>query len=150
MTQRVDDFALASKRHYEDAEFLYSINRGVNADHLYGFATECALKSMVENFLGGYRQGGFVFTPAHTKLSSHMGFNRGRHSLWDEVAAYIPGDAPSEVLAILGNDPVSDWSVSDRYSDGGHITQPAIDRHRNGCLVVLGAVQAMAMEVRSS
>jgi hypothetical protein len=45
----MEDYADAAKRHFDDAKLLHSNtpSRLANASHLYGFAVECALKSIM-------------------------------------------------------------------------------------------------------
>jgi hypothetical protein len=42
------DYAAAAKRHFDDAKHLQAEERLVNADHLYGFSVECALKAILK------------------------------------------------------------------------------------------------------
>ncbi len=41
------DFSDAADRHFHDGELLRTHRRWANADHLFGFATECALKAIM-------------------------------------------------------------------------------------------------------
>lgn len=45
----MEDYADAAQRHFDDAKLLHSQIPGrlANASHLYGFAVECALKSIM-------------------------------------------------------------------------------------------------------
>lgn len=43
-----DCFSCAALRHFEDATHLLSLQRFDNAMYLYGYATECALKALIE------------------------------------------------------------------------------------------------------
>ena len=43
----MEDYADAAQRHINDAKLLHLQDRLANASHLYGFAVECALKSIL-------------------------------------------------------------------------------------------------------
>ncbi|MFI1947082.1 hypothetical protein ACH46F_24955 [Streptomyces virginiae] len=45
-----DHFASAAGRHFRDADYLRTDGRLPTADHLYGFAAECATKSLLLRF----------------------------------------------------------------------------------------------------
>ncbi|MGC9442350.1 hypothetical protein [Streptomyces sp. WG5] len=49
-TLQEDQFAKAAKRHFEDADYVHRDSRLPTADHLYGFAAECAVKSLLLRF----------------------------------------------------------------------------------------------------
>ena len=44
-----EDYTAAAKRHWLDADLLKDDERLENADHHYGFAAECALKSTLQS-----------------------------------------------------------------------------------------------------
>src|SRR5262245_17101801 len=44
---RKTSFVSAARRHLSDADYLEVAGRRMNADHLYGFAWECALKALM-------------------------------------------------------------------------------------------------------
>lgn len=45
-----EHYARAGRRHYDDAVYLHEDDRLPNADYHYGFAVECALKSLLLRF----------------------------------------------------------------------------------------------------
>ncbi|MEE1808462.1 DUF7008 domain-containing protein [Streptomyces sp. BE133] len=45
-----DHFASAATRHFHDGDYLRKGSRLPSADHLYGFAAECAVKSLLLRF----------------------------------------------------------------------------------------------------
>ncbi|MYW56288.1 hypothetical protein GTY64_33505 [Streptomyces sp. SID8376] len=49
-TLQEDQFAKAATRHFHDADYLHTDGRLPSADHLYGFAAECATKSLLLRF----------------------------------------------------------------------------------------------------
>ncbi len=50
-----EDYPAAARRHWEDAALLDEAQRRENADHHYGFAAECALKSALQA-MGYFRE----------------------------------------------------------------------------------------------
>lgn len=46
-------------------------------------------------------------------------------------------------MALLTDDPFDDWDVSDRYSDGAHITVPTVQRHLEGAERAARALEAV-------
>lgn len=59
------DFADSCQRHWDDAERLFSSGRWANADHLYGFSAESALKRLMLAF-------GMPFNAVRDMLKSVM------------------------------------------------------------------------------
>ena len=43
------DYSDAHRRHWEDAELLFTNARWANADQSYGFSAECGLKAMMQS-----------------------------------------------------------------------------------------------------
>ncbi|MBM7812843.1 hypothetical protein [Saccharothrix algeriensis] len=111
-------FGAAAKRHHADAEVLARVGRHGNADHLAGVAAECGLKAILVGFLGGaVNAKGFPGHPAATKPLGHL------PELWGQIALAADGRSGAQFSAlILTANPFSEWEVSERYSDGAHIT----------------------------
>lgn len=124
----MQDFQAAAERHYRDAELLAAGNRWPNADHLAGFAAECALKEMLLRFLGAQATGGRPYSMVNGAKQEH-GHLPG---LWTQVVALLAGrqSSPTTVLLLMNN-PYQDWSVNDRYQDGSHVSAVAAG-HRVG------------------
>lgn len=136
-------FHLAARRHLRDAEHLRAAGYQGNADHLSGFAAECAIKGLVVNHLGGRVSEGFPFTGTDVKLSKHIGT-----WLWNAVAPLASGSPEPEVIALFeGDNPFHDWEVGDRYADESVPTLDALERHMDGAKRALLALEAAALSM---
>jgi hypothetical protein len=116
-TLATHDFEPAARRHHEDAIHLCHHERYASADHLAGFAAECALKALLVGFLG-------VSAPSRGYPSDAQG-NRFGHlpGLWRQAELSAQGRVGARFLTLLtGTNPFLKWDVSDRYSDGSSIT----------------------------
>jgi hypothetical protein len=110
----VQDFDAAAGRHLDDAVLLDRQGRLPNADHLAGFAVECAPKEMLICFLGA--------TPTNSRPFSIQSGSKVIHGhlpkLWYEVGTALAGRTGGSAIAlILSNDPFNTWDVNDRYGD---------------------------------
>ena len=106
----MQDFHRAAVRHCNDATFLAEGSRWPNADHLAGFAAECALKEMLIAFLGAQKTSGKPF--------SHVGGIKQEHghlpALWGEAVALLQGRQMPATALLLAMNPFGTWSVHDR------------------------------------
>lgn len=139
------DFKAAAVRHFADAQMLQKAGRLPNADHLTGFAAECALKSLVALHMGGQVSGGYAHWPAShrggRRISDHLG-----DTLWVEVATLAnTRSAPDEVRVLLTNDPFKGWEVSDRYASGQHISGSIVESHIDGASNALKALESFEL-----
>lgn len=126
-----EDYAAAATRHFRDAALLEESRRVANADQLFGFAAECAIKrALVE--LPGFLAGGRL-DPAYHK---HV------NQLWDCVPLQgIQRRYPTLMVLLKGlRQPFRDWSTDQRYGPDGVVTGEAIERHRKAAVRVLGSV----------
>lgn len=126
-----EDYALAATRHFRDAVLLRDSRRVVNADQLFGFAAECAIKrALVE--LPGFVAGGRL-APAYHK---HI------NDLWHIVQLQsIQKRYPKLVVLLKGlPQPFHDWSTYQRYGPDSSVTGEALDRHRQAAGRILGSV----------
>jgi hypothetical protein len=135
----VQDFDTAARRHYEDASLLHERRRLPNADHLAGFAAECALKSILVGFLGA--------KPTSTKPVSHQNGKPIQHGhlpkLWTEVVTALDGrDAGTTFVDLLrAGNPYDSWSVGDRYDDGVGITDETVTTRIDMVRQILGCLE---------
>jgi hypothetical protein len=131
-----DHYASAGRRHHEDAVYLHDDGRLPNADYHYGFAVECALKSLLLRYTGAtmnpIRPGGLPTkrpwirgADGKAKAFSHL------PELWDDVALLLHGRSGSLLSGVLtGSAPFSTWSVDDRYRDGSAVSEADVNGHR--------------------
>lgn len=110
-----EDYTAAAKRHWKDAGLLDEEERWENADHHYGFAAECALKSALER----------------------MGFFRDEHRkhinvLWNKMqATAFQKRFPGLVGLLSGANRFADWDVEQRYEADGAVTEEAMRAHKD-------------------
>lgn len=126
-----EDYALAAIRHFRDAALLEESRRVANADQLFGFAAECAIKrALVE--LPGFLAAGRL-APAYHK---HV------NDLWGSVQLQsIQKRYPRLVVLLKGlRQRFYDWSADQRYGPDGVVTGEAIGRHRQAAARILGSV----------
>ena len=111
-----EDYAAAATRHFRDGALLEESRRIANADQLFGFAAECAIKSALVE-LPGFLAGSTI-APAYHK---HI------NQLWD----FVPLQGIQRRYRGLGvvlkglPRPFADWSADQRYGPDGVVTCPA-------------------------
>lgn len=128
------NYGAAAIRHLRDAELLLAVGvendplRWANADHLAGFAAECALK---------------VALPA----GPDGGVRDGRHrvhidELWERVPTQGLPRCYSGLVTLLRRPvrPFGDWRAEQRYEEGTAITQAALEGHVAEARRLCGAV----------
>ena len=98
----MEDYADAAQRHFDDAELLHLQTpcRLANASHLYGFAAECAMKSIM---LGAKSKGNTprVHLPALLKEFKNHSVAKGNAQLVNVVTNHVAK--------------FSSWAVEQRY-----------------------------------
>jgi hypothetical protein len=126
-----EDYSLAAIRHFRDAALLEQSRRLENADQLFGFATECAIKRALAE-LPACLAGGRL-APAYHKHVNH---------LWDSLPLQgIQRRYPNLLRVLKGSQqPFSDWSADQRYGPDGVVTPATIERHRRTAARILGSV----------
>lgn len=100
------DFRDASARHFEDAQLLEAQARPHNADHLFGFAAECALKAI-------------AFGLGHPQ-SIRGDWPDGHHGhidvLWMRFQSQSSGLLDAKYLArVPSTNPFGSWHAEQRY-----------------------------------
>ena len=126
-----EDYAAAATRHFRDGALLEESRRIANADQLFGFAAECAIKSALVE-LPGFLAGSTI-APAYHK---HI------NQLWDFVPLQGIQRRYRGLLVVLKGlpRPFADWSTDQRYGPDSVVTDEAIGRHRQAAARVLGSV----------
>jgi hypothetical protein len=109
-------------RHHHDARLLHAETRHENADQLYGFAAECALKEALSGFGMPHDQG----QPTEHRHREHI------ETLWDIATAFLSGRVGAQLHSMLGTDrPFADWHVDQRYETTA-VTPAMLTRHAAG------------------
>jgi hypothetical protein len=126
------DFLDAHYRHWEDAETLFVSSRLANADHLYGVAAECGLKSLMIVFgmqIDPNKEG----TPTDARDRVHI-MDSKKDSAWDRYESYRYGKVA--VSYALPVNPFLDWDVSQRYANRSEFDEVRVKKHENGARLV--------------
>jgi hypothetical protein len=127
-------FTEAAGRHATDARLLDAAHRIGNANHLWGFAAECALKAVLRAV-----DGPTLFTSAGMPKPP---YKEHIDRLWPEVLTFLSGRSEAYLTAVLpATNPFDRWSVHGRYgADADAPDTITHDVHRRGaelCMLVL-------------
>lgn len=116
------DFEKAHGRHWRDAELLFENQRWANADHLYGMAAECGLKSLMRSF----------DMPFDSDKDSPMRDKDRKHidKIWMRYEGYRSGHQLGPGYALSSGNPFQDWDVAQRYANESLFTQERVKPHR--------------------
>lgn len=115
-------FDEAALRHYHDAELLIEQSRLANADQLYGFAAECAIK---------------LAWSSRNSECPHTHINE----LWDKIPLQKLQKLYPALLSILKQpNPFVNWSVSQRYESDQIVNVQTVEGHRKSAKRILGCV----------
>jgi hypothetical protein len=142
-----DHFDRASRRHHADAIYLQDDGRLPNADYHYGFAVECALKSLLLRFTHTTMKSTNPVKPSSARPVARRADGKSKRlghlpELWVDVTALLHGRSGSILSSVLmGSEPFSDWSVDERYRDGGAIAEADVNRHRVAAVQILSLHQ---------
>ncbi|MGH3867680.1 MAG: hypothetical protein ACRDQ4_16390 [Pseudonocardiaceae bacterium] len=125
-----------------DAELLDEHSRPANADHLAGFAAECALKALIAGFLGGrINQNGLVVHPdTGTPIKKHV------NSLWPEMSTIVRNRPVNALMPLLTSNPFAGWKVDERYCDGSHLTPATVADHIFAARTVVGILEQARLD----
>jgi hypothetical protein len=139
-----EHFASAAERHFRDAEYLQADSRWPNADHHFGFAAECALKSLLLQFteatMDPKPNGRAAKMPWIHKATG--GAQEYGHLPWSEtdLAVLAHGQLGSQLLTALDNhlSAFANWTEQDRYLHCEHITEETVAALREAAQAILG------------
>jgi hypothetical protein len=125
------DFKDAARRHWDDAELLDNNRRWPNADHLYGFAAECALKAVMVGL-------GMQLGPDGKPPKPHAVHI---HQLWDQFLTFANGQGQAGYAAMLQqSNPFSAWHENQRYWGSTTIGPADAQAHCAGARQALGVL----------
>ncbi|MGK3990208.1 hypothetical protein WME99_44605 [Sorangium sp. So ce136] len=124
-------YAAAAVRHWSDAEFCKDAQRLPNADQLYGFAAECALKVALLKVPGCVGSG-----ELQKRYREHV------DALWELIPLQSVERFAAQLVPLLRSTtkPFADWSIDQRYASGEAITIDILNKHREAARRVIGAV----------
>lgn len=117
------DFSDAHLRHWQDAEHLYQAERWANADHLFGLAAECGLKSLMSVF-------GMPFDrvrdrPEQSHDRKHV------DAIWLRYETYRSGYHQGTAYTLPAGTPFQDWDIAQRYANQSAFESDRVSKHRN-------------------
>ncbi|MFV0135027.1 hypothetical protein ACLGIH_17690 [Streptomyces sp. HMX87] len=142
-TLQEDHFAKAAKRHFDDADYVHRDSRLPTADHLYGFAAECAVKSLLLRFtdvrMGPSNKPEIAHPeppedePGRTLQFGHV------NELIREIKLLARGRGGAPLHTALDSDlrVFRRWHVSTRYSDGTYAQAEMVERRRGAARRIL-------------
>lgn len=135
----MNDFAAAAARHWQDGDHLYAASRYENADQLFGFAAECALKVVL-----------LQHNPAADGSPLSGTYLAHIDVLWNRMPSQAMGKRFPAISALLKQEnPFATWSTNHRYGPSGVIGQADADAHRTMARRLLGAAQVLGSRTRN-
>ncbi|MFE6104557.1 hypothetical protein ACFVQ4_31985 [Streptomyces laurentii] len=146
-TPMEDHYARAAMRHHDDAAYLHDDGRLPNADHHFGFAVECALKSLLLRYtqvsMDPTKQGGLPSKkPWALGATGKPRYFGHLPDLWADVALVLHGRGGSILSGVIAaSAPFDTWSVEDRYRDGAAVTETEVRSRRAAAQQILSLHQ---------
>ncbi|MFG2560016.1 hypothetical protein [Streptomyces sp. NPDC048496] len=132
-------FASAALRHFLDGDYLRKGSRLPSADHLYGFAAECAVKSLLLYFtevqmepLEGEEKPSAKPRARHPEDAERIIEFGHVNELVREIKLFASGRSGAPLHALLDSDlrAFRRWNVAHRYRDGGWLQADVVDKRR--------------------
>jgi len=110
-----EDYSDSAQRHFHDAELLFKNGRTANADQLYGYSAECALKRLMQCCNDSQKIKWLHFP-----------------DLWYKIPLFAKGKLGSKYLAPIKSNPnpFNDWKIEQRYSHSSTITREQVVAHQ--------------------
>ncbi|MEK8143671.1 hypothetical protein NKH18_21550 [Streptomyces sp. M10(2022)] len=139
-------FASAASRHFHDGDYLRKGSRLPSADHLYGFAAECAVKSLLLHFtdvqmepLEGEEKPSAKPRARHPEDAERIIEFGHVNELVREIKLFASGRSGAPLHALLDSDlrAFRRWSVAHRYRDGGWLQADVVDKRREAAHRIL-------------
>ncbi|MGW0959411.1 hypothetical protein ACWD4K_10315 [Streptomyces gelaticus] len=143
-----EHFASAAERHFHDGDYLRKGSRLPSADHLYGFAAECAVKSLLLRFTDvtiGPLEGEGEEKPSakprvrHPEDSERIIEFGHVNELVREIKLFASGRSGAPLHALLDSDlrVFKKWNVKYRYYDGRWAQAEVVDKRRDAAHRIL-------------
>ena len=132
------DFHDAHKRHWRDAERLFSARRWANADHLYGLAAECGLKRLMRAF-------GMPFDAGRDRPQQDSD-RKHADGVWARYDTYRAACRQGANYGLPPSNPFQNWNISQRYAHQREFDQERVDDHREGAKQVQELLNRASIE----
>jgi hypothetical protein len=124
-----DTFKACALRHWQDGSLLEKHSRFSNANQLFGFATECAIKSAMCELAEFLSSGKLV-----REQRKHI------NELWEGIRlSSLQKRFPRLVATLKQSNPFHDWSIDHRYSPENEMRKDIFQRHQRAMQQVLTA-----------
>lgn len=136
-------YGSAAERHFHDAVYLHDDQRLPTADHLFGFAAECAVKSLLLRFTaevsmtdskGRTSRKPWWNNPSNNKLEplGHIA------NVLPAVSLLTHGRTGADLLQAMGSlSDFASWTEADRYTDGTSVEASVVACRRKAATLVL-------------
>lgn len=126
-----EDYSAAAARHFRDGRLLEKNQRISNADQLFGFAAECAIKSALVGLPGFAAHGDLL-----REYQQHIDV------LWGRVLLQSLQRRFRTLYAVLTSErkAFDDWSTGYRYGPDDAVTEGVLERHHRAAKRVLGSI----------
>jgi len=125
-----EDFRSASTRHWNDASLLFKAGQLDNANHLLGFAVECAIKMVIQT------AGPLPKNPNGKRILGHL------PDLWTQAKLYAVHHADL-MLELQAVNPFLQWRIEDRYSISGHVSSSDLTPRMTAAKAILSKAGVM-------
>lgn len=131
----MENYADAALRHWHDAQLLEKENRVENADHLYGFVAECAIKKVL------------VILPAFSTTGMlEAAYKEHVNILWGKVKHQsLQKSYPALSALLKSTNQFSDWHVKQRYFSDRTISKVAMESHKKSASRLLGSANIIGV-----
>ncbi|WP_444961611.1 hypothetical protein [Nocardiopsis sp. M1B1] len=123
-TDHAQEFAGAARRHFDDAELLRANSRWPNADYHYGFAVECALKSLLLRYLGA--------TVNQNNKPQIGSYSLGHlPPVWNRAHLEAQGRSATKLVSAMGTaNPFDGYDVAHRYRGNPQVDAEVLSERR--------------------
>jgi hypothetical protein len=131
----VTNYSDAAARHWNDGKYLHDAARNDNADQLFGFAAECALKSAIVGMSASKDPG-----------EVQKGYRHHIDELWGRAPVQqLSKNFPGLASLLKQPNPFVDWSVDQRYFASGTVNSEQINIHRSMTQRLFSAVHVLGI-----
>ncbi|URN12061.1 hypothetical protein LUW77_10750 [Streptomyces radiopugnans] len=150
-------FLKASGHHYDTARLAEARRLRISADHLAGLSAECAIKAILQDYLGSrLNTRNRLFNPelmapqqpaSPRQKQKKQDYKEYTHEhlpeLWGQLSTIAQkrtgrGAGP-QFMQLLQRNPFHDWHVARRYCDDSTIAQADLDRHLSAARALIAA-----------
>lgn len=134
----MENYTDAALRHWQDANILEEKRSLENADHLFGLAAECAIKSVLIKFPSFINDGKLnVYYKQHINILWGRVNHQSYHRAYPKLAAFLKGSHDFD-----------DWDVEQRYFSNGHLTAERLAIHKEATRRVLGTSKLLGVKIK--